>query len=208
MHVFPKQPKKHGLETTSYPLTKTQSFHMQNNQLNGIFTKFEEIDWRNWVGEIRATLVFVVKNGQVMLIRKKRGLGAGKINGPGGKIDPGETALQAAIRETQEEIRITPKQIEKYGELLFQFVDGLSIHCHVFKAHAFEGTPQETTEAIPMWTPLHEIPFDEMWEDDRIWLPLMLAGQKFTGRFLFDDESMVGHALELHPPQGDDWLTA
>ena len=67
------------------------------SQENGKFKNYHEIDWQSWRPQIRATLVFVVNNGQVLLIRKKRGLGAGKINGPGGKIDPGETILQAAM---------------------------------------------------------------------------------------------------------------
>ena len=167
------------------------------SQPNGQIKNYQEIDWQNWQPQIRATLVFVVNDGHVLLIRKKRGLGAGKINGPGGKIDPGETILQAAIRETQEEICITPTKIDKFGDLKFQFVDGLSIHCHVFKAHAFEGTPGETPEAIPIWTPIDAIPFDEMWEDDRIWLPMMLEGRKFSGRFLFDDDDMLGYEIDV-----------
>ena len=58
----------------------------------------------NWRAVHHATLTFVIRNEQILLIRKKRGLGAGKINGPGGKLDPGETPLQAAIRETEEEL--------------------------------------------------------------------------------------------------------
>jgi mutator protein MutT len=68
----------------------------------------------------------------VLLIHKKRGLGAGKINGPGGKIEPGETPVQAAVREAEEELRITPVDVEEMGTLRFQFVDGLAIHCVVF----------------------------------------------------------------------------
>ncbi len=51
-------------------------------------------DWNNWEPGLRATLMFIVDEAreEVLLIRKKRGLGAGKINGPGGKIDPGETS--------------------------------------------------------------------------------------------------------------------
>ena len=49
------------------------------------------IDWPNWQPEIVCTLMFVTRGDEVLLIRKKRGLGAGKINGPGGKVDPGET---------------------------------------------------------------------------------------------------------------------
>ncbi|HYF35152.1 MAG TPA: NUDIX domain-containing protein, partial [Prosthecobacter sp.] len=57
-------------------------------------------DWRAWQPAIRATLMFIIDEArdEVLLIRKKRGLGAGKINGPGGKIDPGESSIECAVR--------------------------------------------------------------------------------------------------------------
>ena len=157
---------------------------------------FAEIDWSAWQPKERATLVFVVEGSRILLIRKKRGLGAGKINGPGGRLDPGETPLQCAIREVQEELHVTPTQLEESGELRFQFVDGHSIHGFVFRAGGYEGTPTETDEATPLWTEHGQIPYHEMWEDDRIWLPLLLERVYFDGRFLFDGDRMLGHTLE------------
>ncbi|MEO1370466.1 MAG: NUDIX domain-containing protein, partial [Acidobacteriota bacterium] len=58
-----------------------------------------EIDWRRWRPTDRATLVFVIDGGRILLIRKKRGLGAGKVNGPGGRLEAGETPVQCAVRE-------------------------------------------------------------------------------------------------------------
>ena len=146
-----------------------------------------------------ATLMFIIDEAreQVLLIRKKRGLGAGKINGPGGKIDPGETSLQCAIRETQEELGVTALAPVKHGELWFQFVDGLSLHVDVFIATAHEGTAVETEEAVPLWTPLTALPLDEMWADDRFWLEEMLvARRRFIGRFTFEDDTMLSN--EMH----------
>ena len=74
------------------------------------------IDWESWVPEIKATLMFVVRDFEVLLIEKQRGIGAGKINGPGGKIDPGETPLESAVRETQEELLITPHDPRRFVE--------------------------------------------------------------------------------------------
>ncbi len=155
-----------------------------------------DIDWQTWKPVDHATLLFVVRDGEVLLIRKKRGLGAGKINGPGGRIDPGETPDQCAVREVQEELLITPSGLEHRGQLLFQFVDGYSIHVHVFSATDCDGEPRETDEAIPLWTDLGHIPYEEMWADDVIWLPLMLAGTPFLGRFIFDGDAMLDHELE------------
>ncbi len=161
------------------------------------YSRFDQINWTSWKPVERATLLFVIQQGNVLLIRKKRGLGAGKINGPGGRLDPGETPEQCAVREVQEELHITPTGVRKAGELLFQFANGHSIHGYVFTASDFTGTPQSTDEADPIWTPLDKIPFDEMWADDHIWVPLMLEGRPFTGRFLFDGDAMLGYDLSV-----------
>ena len=157
---------------------------------------FDDVPWHDWQPRQRATLVFVVRDGRILLMRKKRGLGAGKINGPGGRIDPGETPLQCAVRETQEELGIEPLEIRECGEHAFQFVDGLSLHVHVFKAAAFRGRPFETAEAAPLWFGVDEIPYEEMWEDDRYWLPLVLEERRFFGRWLFDDDRLLDYRLE------------
>ena len=157
--------------------------------------RLEEIDWDTWEAVDRATLLFVIRDDQVLLIRKKRGLGAGKINGPGGKLDPGETWHAAAIREVEEEICITPAGVRECGELKFQFADGYSIHVRVFAVDDFTGTPSETDEAVPLWFGVDTVPYEEMWADDIIWLPMLFAGQSFSGRFIFDDDAMLDHEV-------------
>ena len=156
-----------------------------------------EIDWQAWSPAQRATLLFVIRDGQILLIRKKRGLGAGKINGPGGRLEPGESPLDCAVREIDEELGVVPTDIRRHGELRFQFVDGLSIHVEVFSATGCRGEARETAEAVPLWTDLARIPYDEMWEDDRIWVPLMLAGKTFAGRFIFDGDALLDHEIEV-----------
>lgn len=158
------------------------------------------IDWSQWQGVIHATLMFIVKDGHILLIEKKRGLGAGKINGPGGKIDPGETPLESVIRETREELLITPVNPRKIGELWFAMSDCPDILCHVYRADDHTGTPTETDEAAPLWTAVDAIPYQRMWEDDRHWLPLLLAETTFHGRFLFNGESMAWMDMQTHIP--------
>lgn len=154
-------------------------------------------DWNDWKPQIHATLMFIVRGGEVLLIEKKRGHGAGKINAPGGKIDPGETPEQAAIRETQEELHVTPLAPRKIGELWFEMSDYPSLQCHVFRADDFSGTPTETDEAVPLWSKHEDVPYDRMWEDDLHWLPLLLENQTFHGRFRFEKEAMLEMELDL-----------
>lgn len=167
-------------------------------------------DWNTWQPKMRATLLFVVDEAQrrVLLIRKQRGLGAGKINGPGGKLDPGETPMQCAVRETQEELHVTALDPVKHGELWFQFTDGLGMVVDVFLATQWEGTATETPEAIPLWTPLDAIPLHEMWADDGFWLERMLIQRHhFLGKFDFDSDTMLSHELcwdsepSVHSPE-------
>lgn len=155
------------------------------------------IDWNTWQPGIRATLMFIIDESrhEVLLIRKKRGLGAGKINGPGGKMDPGETAVQCAVRETQEELGVTALNPVHHGELWFQFVDGLRMQVDVFVATQHEGLAVETAEAVPLWTSLNDLPFDEMWADDIHWLPGVIQGGTFRGYFHFDGETMLSKHL-------------
>ena len=97
----------------------------------------------------------------------------------------------------QEELRVTPTGVQPRGELAFQFVDGYALFVYVFSAEGCEGEPQETDEAVPIWTPLDALPFDQMWADDRLWFPHLLSDQPFRGHFLFDGDTLLGYTLSL-----------
>jgi 8-oxo-dGTP diphosphatase len=138
--------------------------------------------------------MFIVEDGKVLLIQKMRGFGKGKVNGPGGKLDPGEGELACAVRETEEELHVSAIDAVKRGELWFQFVDGMAMHVAVFQAEKYTGHATETEEAVPLWTPINAIPFEKMWADDIHWLHRMLTGtEQFLGTFLFDGDTMLTH---------------
>lgn len=155
------------------------------------------VDWTNWQPAVRATLMFVRHGDRVLLIRKKRGFGMGKINGPGGKLDPGETEHECAVRETFEELGVMAHDAVKRGELWFQFVDGLGMHVAVFMSERHDGDATETEEAAPLWTAINAIPFEKMWADDQHWLHRMLTGtESFIGKFTFDGDAMLWHHID------------
>ena len=161
--------------------------------------RVREIDWTTWRAVDAATLVFVVENGRILLIRKKRGLGAGKINGPGGRREAGESFDDCAVREVREELRVTPLGLVRLGQHCFQFVDGYSTFVRVYRASGIAGEPAETDEAVPLWFDVDAVPFGEMWEDDRYWLPLLVEGRRFAGRWIFDGDRMLDHRLDVFP---------
>jgi 8-oxo-dGTP diphosphatase len=161
-----------------------------------------DIDWAHWTPTDRATLLFIVEDARrrILLIEKKRGLGAGKVNAPGGRLEPGETPLDCALRELREELGVGARGTREHGVVQFQFVDGYALHCHVFRADECIGEPIETDEAAPLWTSLDAIPFGRMWADDAIWLPRLLRGESFFGRFVFDGDRMLDQSLSATPP--------
>lgn len=140
------------------------------------------------------TVLFLQNKNQVLLAMKKRGFGAGRWNGVGGKLEPNETISQAMIRECQEEIGVTPKIFSKRAEVIFnenhQGTREL-LHVHVFIAEKWEGDPIESDEMAPRWFTIDEIPYDNMWADDPYWLPQVLAGKQLKCMFTLDDSDKV-----------------
>ena len=161
--------------------------------------RISEIDWQQWQPELVTSLMFVKSAGEVLLIKKKTGIGAGKINGPGGKIEALETPLECAVRETSEELGIEVIDPEPMAELFFHAIEMPRIKAFVYVSEHFTGIPRETREARPIWYPLQQLPLDAMWEDDRYWLPQILAGQPLTGWFSFKGEHLIDHTIETGP---------
>ena len=159
------------------------------------------IDWSTWVPTREDTLLFVVEDTRILLIEKKRGLGGGNVNGPGGRIEPGETPIAGAIREFREELLATPLGVRKAGEVWFHLLDGPAILIHVFRGDRCEGTPEETDEAVPLWVSQHDVPFDRMWEDDRLWFPHLLDERPFTAKTVFDGSRLLFWELDVHEGQ-------
>lgn len=154
-------------------------------------------NYADWPCDQIATLVFCIEQENVLLIHKKRGLGAGKINGPGGKLEPGENLLACAIRETAEETGIRIQNATTHGVLCFSFIAGLRLRVHIFVAKEFSGLPKETEEARPFWQKIDQIPYHNMWADDALWLPHVLAGGQAFGHFNFDDDQLLSYELDL-----------
>jgi hypothetical protein len=47
----------------------------------------------------------------------------------------------------------------------------------------------------PKWFKIQEIPFDQMWPDDKYWLPLLLKGKNFEGEFHFDGRKLIDYQI-------------
>ena len=142
----------------------------------------------------QATLLFLIEDDQLLLALKKRGFGMGKWNGVGGKPNNGETIEQTAIRECQEEIAVKPIELSKTAVLNFYFPksrQGWDQQVSVYLCRKWQGEPAESEEMAPKWFKFNEIPYEQMWADDKIWLPKVLEGHFVEADFYFDDNNAV-----------------
>jgi 8-oxo-dGTP diphosphatase/2-hydroxy-dATP diphosphatase len=138
------------------------------------------------------TLCIIHQNYRILLGMKKRGFGAGRWNGFGGKVTGEETIEQAAKREIEEEAGIKVEKLDKAGVIEFEFKGNPEIlQVHIFKSDNFLGEPIESDEMKPQWFNINEIQFKEMWPDDIYWMPLFLRGKKFRGKFIFGESDVI-----------------
>ncbi|KAI8986662.1 NUDIX hydrolase domain-like protein [Trametes punicea] len=175
----------------------------------------EENNWVHYGKVKQYTNAFVIQDDlKVLLGYKKRGFGMGLWNGFGGKVDPGETAAQAAVRELEEEAGITAPL--KHCGTLFFVVEGVdtAFNINIFSAYEYEGTITESDEMRPEWFAIQEsmmpprnplsiidhgekqealppIPLETMWADDEFWMPLMFARRHFVGRADFGADNKM-----------------
>lgn len=145
--------------------------------------------------------------GRILLGLKKRGFGAGKYNGFGGKPEVGESILEAAIRELHEEsgVRVDPSQLRSVALIQFAFLarPEWNQRVHVFLTETWHGIPVETEEMSPRWFPTNAIPYTQMWADDGYWLPRVLGGQRIRARFTFDHDNETICGAQVHPWHDD-----
>ncbi|MCU1636321.1 MAG: hydrolase [Cryobacterium sp.] len=129
---------------------------------------------------------------QVLLGRKKKGLGVGNLVGLGGKLEPGESPRDAAVREIEEEsgLVVQASALMPAGVLtyLFPHREAWSQDSTVFLCTDWSGTPRESNELNPEWFDVDTLPVDDMWDDARHWLPEVLRGARIRATFTFGED--------------------
>jgi len=145
------------------------------------------------------SLALIIKNGKILLGLKKRGFGAGRWNGFGGKQEKNESIAKLLKREMLEETGIKILKYKKRGILLFEFKNNPQIiEMHIFSIEKYLGQPKESEEMKPKWFDFNKIPYSKMWPDDKYWLPLFLKGGNFRGEFYFKNtKKILYHSLRL-----------
>jgi len=138
-----------------------------------------------------ATLCHIKRANNLLLQRKSAGFfGEGKWNGVGGKLRLGESPSEGVKREVLEETGLQVSQLKLHGVLKFYFgrVEKPEWTVYVFSTRVFKGKLKSSEEGLLQWFAFGEIPYEQMWQDDKYWLPLLLKNRDFSGDFYFNGD--------------------
>lgn len=141
----------------------------------------------------KRVVCFLTENNQVLLGQRKEGMGLGLYVGIGGKLEEHETEEDAIIREVKEEINVELITFKKQGSLSFVFPHKAKWNQTIvpFVAHTWNGNPIETDEILPKWFKHSQLPASEMWDDNPMWISLILQGKYVSGVFVYNEDNKV-----------------
>jgi 8-oxo-dGTP diphosphatase len=149
-----------------------------------------------------ATLCYLRRDGQTLMVhrvKKANDIHQGKWNGLGGKLDPGETPEECAIREIFEESGLKVRNPQLKGFLTFpHFAHDEDWYAFVFIAEDFEGELIDSPEGDLRWIDNAELPGLNLWEGDRVFLPWLDRRGFFSGKFVYQDGKLISHEVVFY----------
>lgn len=153
-----------------------------------------------------ATIVYVRGAGQTLMmhrVKKPRDMHAGKWNGLGGKLEPGETPEECAIREVFEESGLRIVQPRLAGMILFpQFSNGVDWFTFIFVAEQFSGELIDSREGVLAWIPDDQLLNLNLWPGDRIFLRWLDQDAFFSAKFVYDAGELTNYQVVFYTREG------
>ena len=114
----------------------------------------------------------------------------------GGRIKAGESVEACAIREVSEEVGIRVQALALRALLRYDDpTESFAMAGYAFVSSDFRGAHARTAEADPFWCRIDEISYDQMWKNDRIWLPRVLKGECIRADFGFCRGRLGAHTV-------------
>jgi len=144
-----------------------------------------------------ATLCFPIRDGKVLLAEKQRKIGAGFLNGFGGKVEAiDKDIFETNAREVFEEVGISVKLVRKVGEIAFSnFYKDHALRnmlVHIFVANDWNNEPHETEEMKKVeWYQIDDLNYDRFLAGDKLFVPQILGGKALKGLIKYDENWMV-----------------
>jgi len=151
-----------------------------------------------------ATLCYIRDGSRTLMIhriKKENDMHLGKWNGLGGKLEPGESPEECAIREIREESGLRVRNPALKGILTFPgFADDEDWYAFVYLVHEFDGELSDSQEGCLQWVPNEKLMELNLWEGDRIFLPWLEREGMFSGKFIYHDGHLLDYQVTFHDP--------
>ena len=145
--------------------------------------------------EASLSIIEDVENHKFLMIRHHRGINKGCVNFPGGKKEDGETMEDCVRRETLEETGLVIENPVQVGYVEFPRFD---FYAHIFKSTVYSGEVKENeVEVNAFWQDADSIPYAEMREADRDFLPDIIAGKYVKRRYVYDENFKLLDVVDL-----------
>ena len=149
-----------------------------------------------------ATLCYIRQDGYTLMIHRVKVAGdmhAGKWNGLGGKLEPGETPEECALREIREEAGLSAANPRLRGIITFPgFSNGEDWYTFLYVVDEFQGDLIDSREGDLEWIPNDELLDLNLWEGDRIFIPWLDQPGFFSGKFVYEDGVLVSHSVVFY----------
>ncbi len=149
-----------------------------------------------------ATLCYVRRGGQTLMVhrnKKANDMHEGKWNGLGGKLEPGETPEECAVREIWEESGLRVNRLTLKGVLTFpHFSKDEDWYAFVFVVDGFEGELIDSPEGDLAWIADGRLEELELWEGDRVFLPWLDRPGFFSGKFVYKEGRLTEHQVVFY----------
>jgi 8-oxo-dGTP diphosphatase len=151
---------------------------------------------------ILATLCYVRQNGKTLMIhrvKKENDMHQGKWNGLGGKLEPGETPEECAVREIYEESGLRVSRLDFKGMITFPgFSDDVDWYTFVFAADEFEGELIDSPEGDLAWIENDKLLDLELWPGDKIFIPWLDRPGFFSGKFIYQGGEFIEYQVAFY----------
>lgn len=149
-----------------------------------------------------ATLCYLRQAGKTLMvhrIKKENDMHAGKWNGLGGKLEPGETPEECALREVFEESGLRMANPTLKGLLTFPaFAEDEDWYAFVFVADEFEGELIDSPEGTLRWIDDTELLELDLWPGDKVFLQWLDRSGFFSGKFIYRQGEFVDYQVVFY----------
>jgi 8-oxo-dGTP diphosphatase len=143
---------------------------------------------------IPRTLIFITKDNHILLLKgaTTKQLWANKYNGIGGHIESGETPLQSAHRELQEETGLSVEYLDLRAVIHITMPQPPGIMLFVYVGETSSHVLSSSSEGTPEWVSKSEYLQLELVEDLYTLLPMILEpGPLLYGTYTLGDNGLT-----------------